>query len=193
MIVSRKHPLAIVLTVVALLVIAGCAGQMQRSGTDTRPTMANSAQRAIVDRDYARAAELYMQDAANASSRDRARQLRLEAGLAAAQAGDATMAQQILNSFTPSTLDGVDRGRYELARREISIANLPPDQALERLPPPSSGSAPEIAERVWEKRAQLQFERNNVIAGIGALVQRGVWLMDDRCCAATTARSTTRR
>ena len=180
MIVSRKHPLAIVLTVVALLVIAGCAGQMQRSGTDTRPTMANSAQRAIVDRDYARAAELYMQDAANASSRDRARQLRLEAGLAAAQAGDATMAQQILNSFTPSTLDGVDRGRYELARREISIANLPPDQALERLPPPSSGSAPEIAERVWEKRAQLQFERNNVIAGIGALVQRGVWLMDDQ-------------
>lgn len=179
MIVSRTHTLGALACVFMALAIAGCAGQMQQAQPDAHSAIAGTAQRAVVEGDYARAAELYMQDASSASSPDRARQLRFEAGLAAAQAGNATMAQQILNSFPPSTLSGVDRGRYELARREISIASLPPAQALDRLPPPASGTAPQIAERVWEKRAQLQFERNDLIAGISALVQRGVWLMDD--------------
>lgn len=187
MIVSRTHSLGVLALVFMGLALAGCAGQMQQTRPDARSATAGTAQRAIIDGDYARAAELYMQDSSSAASPDRARELRFEAGLAAAQAGNATMAQQILDSFAPSTLSGVDRGRYELARREISIASLRPAQALDRLPPPSSGTAPVIAERVWEKRAQLQFERNDLIAGIRALVQRGVWLMDEPMLRANDA------
>lgn len=179
MTVSRKPTLAVFAILLLVLALGGCAEQLRQTSPNGAPVPASSPEQAVVEGDYARAAELYMQAAGSASDADQARRLRFEAGLAAAQAGNASMAQQILNSFTPSTLDQLDRGRYELARREISIASLPPAQALDRLPPPSSGTAPEIAERVWEKRAQLHFEQNDLIAGIGALVQRGVWLVED--------------
>lgn len=180
MIVSRTPSFGVLAALLLAMTLGGCAQQMDGVRPDATPAPANSPQAVIAAGDYARAAQLYMQASTRSSSRDRQRQLRLEAGLAAAQAGDASMAQQILASFTPSSLSNIDRGRYQLAKREISIASLPPSQALDRLPPPSSGTAPRIAERVWEKRAQLHFEQNDRIAGIGALVQRGVWLVDDR-------------
>ena len=180
MIVSRKPSLGVFALFLFALTLGGCAQQMRQTSPDAAPAPASSPTQAIAAGDYARAAELYMQASSRESNPDRSRRLRFEAGLAAAQAGNVSMAQQILDSFTPSSLQRLDRGRYELARREISIASLPPSQALDRLPPPSSGTAPEIAERVWEKRAQLHFEQNDLIAGIGALVQRGVWLVDDQ-------------
>ena len=180
MIVSRKPSLGVFALLLFALTLGGCAQQMRQTSPDAAPAPASSPTQAIAAGDYARAAELYMQASSRESNPDRSRRLRFEAGLAAAQAGNVSMAQQILDSFTPSSLQRLDRGRYELARREISIASLPPSQALDRLPPPSSGTAPEIAERVWEKRAQLHFEQNDLIAGIGALVQRGVWLVDDQ-------------
>ncbi|MES1928304.1 LppC lipoprotein [Salinisphaera dokdonensis CL-ES53] len=180
MIVSRKPSLGVFALLLLALTLGGCAQQIRQANPDARPTPASSPSQAIAAGDYARAADLYMRAASNQSDPERSRRLRFEAGLAAAQAGNTTMARQILDSFTPSTLERGDRGRYELAQREISIAGLPPSQALDRLPPPSSGTAPAIAERVWEKRAQLHFEQNDLIAGIGALVQRGVWLVDDQ-------------
>ena len=170
-------PLAVLL--IALL-LAGCAEQLRQAQGQFGNAPTGTPEEAVAQGDYARAAELYAQASANASDRDRARQLRFEAGLAAAQAGDAQTAKQILSSFPPSTLNDLERARYELARREVNLVGTAPAAALEQLPPPGSGTPPQVAERVWEKRAQLQFEQNDLIAGIGALVQRGVWLVDDR-------------
>ncbi|MES1926105.1 penicillin-binding protein activator [Salinisphaera sp. T31B1] len=169
-------------------VLAGCAGQMQRPSDTSQPTATNDPRQAEAQGDYERAATLYMQASTRTSDPDRARALRLEAGLAAAQAGNVSMARQILASIEPSTLSELDRRRYSLAQREVEVADLRPDQALAKLPPPTSGVPGVIAERVWEKRAQLHFAQNDLIAGIGDLVQRGVWLVDDTMLRANDER-----
>jgi len=159
--------------------LAGCATQMQGPSGASPAASDNDPKAAEAEGDYQRAASLYMQASADTRDTDRSRALRLEAGLAAAQAGNAAMARQILASIQPSTLSELDRRRYALAEREIEIVNMAPDRALSELPPPNSGVPPVIAERVWEKRAQLHFAQNDLIAGIGDLTQRGVWLVDD--------------
>ncbi|MES1931995.1 LppC lipoprotein [Salinisphaera shabanensis T35B1] len=180
MTVYKKPSLGVFAILLFALMLAGCAQQLREAQNRTMGTPASTPDQAIAEGDYARAAELYAQASTTASDPDRARQLRFEAGLAAAQAGDAAMAKQILASFPPSTLNDLERARYELARREVNLVGTAPAAALEQLPPPGSGTPPQVAERVWEKRAQLHFEQNQLIAGIGALVQRGVWLVDDQ-------------
>lgn len=186
--VVRKSSFGAAVVVLITLLFAGCAQQLREASPRDTQTAPGNPERAEAQGDYARAAELYMQAANKTADPEARRRLRFEAGLAAAQAGNTAMAQQILSSLTPSTLNEVDRARYNLARREIEIASLPPARALEQLPPPSSGTAPVVAERVWEKRAQLHFEQNDLISGIDALVQRGVWLVDDAKLAANDAR-----
>ncbi len=171
-----------------VLALAGCATQMQSPPSATPSASSTDPRVAEANGDYERAANLYMQASANTSDTDRGRQLRLEAGLAAAQAGNVSMARQILASIQPSTLSALDRRRYALAEREIDIANMSPDRALAQLPPPNSGVPPVIAERVWEKRAQLHFAQNALISGIGDLVQRGVWLVDEPALQANDER-----
>ncbi|GAB3679994.1 penicillin-binding protein activator [Salinisphaera aquimarina] len=179
------HALSLLLVA---FVLAGCAVQQPRSTPGPQPTQSNNPQMAAAQGDYERAANLYMQASTRTSDPAQRQRLRLQAGLAAAQAGNASMAQQILASIQPSTLGDMDRSRYELARREISIDGLTPDQALAQLPPPNSGVPPAIAELVWEKRAQLHFAQNALIAGIGDLVQRGVWLVDETALSANDER-----
>lgn len=162
-----------------LAALAGCATQMQSPSGTSEPAPDNDPKAAEARGDYQRAASLYMQAATDTRDVEQSRALRLEAGLAAAQAGEAAMARQVLASIQPSTLSELDRRRYALAEREIEIAGVAPDRALTQLPPPTSGVPPVIAERVWEKRAQLHFAQNDLIAGISDLTQRGVWLVDD--------------
>ena len=162
-----------------MLFVAGCASQYAGPGAgraDARLSPAEAAQRAADQGDYAEAASRYAEAAGRATSADTQRMYRLEAGLAAAQAGDVQTARQMLASLDPSTLGPVDHARYNLAQREIAIADLAPGRALANLPPPARNTAPAVAERVWEKRAQLQFSANQPVDGIAALVQRGAWL-----------------
>ncbi|MES1949456.1 LppC lipoprotein [Salinisphaera sp. S4-8] len=180
MTIYKKPSLGVLALLLFALTMAGCAQQLRDAQSRDSAAPATSPEQAIAQGDYARAAQLYAQASASESNPDRSRQLRFEAGLAAAQASDAQMAKQILSSFPPSTLNDLERARYELARREVNLVGTPPASALEQLPPPSSGTPPAVAERVWEKRAQLYFQQNDLIAGINALVQRGVWLVDDR-------------
>ncbi|WP_423821413.1 penicillin-binding protein activator [Salinisphaera sp. SPP-AMP-43] len=176
-----KSGLRAVMIVAAAATMAGCASQMS-GGPNQRPAgnPADIAARAAMTGDYQKAAQQYIQAAGQASQPDQQRQYRLEAGLAAAQAGDAQTAQQMLSSIQPATLNKTDQARYNLAQREIEIADLSPDQALARLPRPARNTAPEVAQRVWEKRAELHFANNEPVQGIQALAQRDVWLMDDR-------------
>ncbi len=162
-----------------MLFVAGCASQNTGPGTaggEARLSPADAAQRAADQGDYAEAAARYGEAAGRATNADTQRMYRLEAGLAAAQAGDVQTARQMLASLDPSTLGPVDHARYNLAQREIAIADMAPGKALANLPPPAKNTAPAVAERVWEKRAQIQFSANRPVEGIAALVQRGAWL-----------------
>ena len=162
-----------------LLLVAACASQNAGPGprganNDRDP--ATAAQQAADRGDYARAADLYARAAGQAANSEAQRSYRFEAGLAAAQAGDAEGARQMLASIDPSQLDAIAHARYNLAQREIAIAGLSPGKALANLPPPAENTAPAVAERVWDKRAQLQFKANRPVDGLAALVQRGAWL-----------------
>ncbi len=172
----------------AAVAMAGCASQMA-GGPSSQPTNpADAAAQAAATGHYKTAVREYMRASTQASQSDARRQYRFEAGLAAAQGGDAQTARQLLGGIDPGSLDHADQARYNLAQREISIANLSPDQALARLPRPARNTPPAVAQRVWEKRAELHFANNDPVQGIEALVQRDVWLMNDRAMRANDNR-----
>lgn len=188
---KRIQTLRSALAVLFMVVLAGCAtsgGPNANAGSGYQASPADAAASAAIEGDYARAAQLYVSAAGQASQPAMQRQYRFEAGLSAAQAGDAQTARQMLASIDPGTLDDTDHARFNLAQREIAIADLSPIEALAHLPPPARNTAPAVAERVWDKRAQLQFAANNPVAGLGALVQRDAWLTTDRAMQANDAR-----
>ena len=84
-----------------MLFVAGCASQNAGPGTrgdEARLSPADAAQRAADQGDYAEAAARYGEAAGRATNADTQRKYRLEAGLAAAQAGDVQTARQMLAS-----------------------------------------------------------------------------------------------
>lgn len=174
----------------ALLIgmLAGCAGQLGGNRPTPPTSPADAAQQAAAQGHYEKAAKLYLEAAKAAPSDSARRHMRLEAGLAAAQGGHVQMAQPILAQIDPGTLDPEERARYNLGRTEIRIAHMPPEQALSHLPAPASDTPPSVAQRVWEKRADLHFASNDLIKGIRSLVQRDVWLRDKRAIRANDAR-----
>jgi len=178
---SLKPFAQIFCVILASFLLAACAGRLAGTSSPNRAlSPVEAADQAAAQSDYAQAADLYLQAAQQAANADSRQRLRLEAGLAAAHAGRVQMARQILSKFQPSTLGALDRERYELARTEVQIADLTPGEALTRLPPPSRGTPPEIAELVFQKRATIYFAQNDIIQGIHNLVQRDVWLTEPR-------------
>ncbi|AWN16513.1 penicillin-binding protein activator [Salinisphaera sp. LB1] len=174
--------------VAAAVAMAGCATQMA-GGPPSQPTSpADAAAKAAATGHYKAAVHDYMRAASQAGQSDARRHYRFEAGLAAAQGGDAQTARQLLAGINPGSLSHTNRARYNLAQREISIANLSPDEALARLPRPARNTPPSVAQRVWEKRADLHFANDDLVQGIQALVQRDVWLMNDRAVRANDNR-----
>lgn len=170
--------------VAAGLAVAGCASQ-RAGGPSAQPSNpGDAAAQAAATSHYKKAVKQYVRAAGQAHQPDKKRQYRLEAGLAAAQGGDTQTAQQLLDGVDPSRLDQTDQARYHLAQREISIADLSPHQALKRLPKPARNTAPAVAQRVWEKRAELHFADHEPVQGIEALVQRDTWLNNDRALRA---------
>ncbi len=160
------------------LLLSACAAQIP--ARDSRQPPAQAAERSAAQGDYARAADLYMQAAQQQSDPQTRNALRLEAGVAAVRADRFDMAGQILASVQSQDLDARDYGRYQLARTEARIGGMSPAEALAQLPPPKSGTSPDIAARIWQRRAQLYFAQDDYIAGIHNLVQRGVWLVDEQ-------------
>lgn len=175
--------------VFAAAVLAGCAAT-QRPDPTSQPSRSptEQARQAELEDEHARAAELYIEAAGEADNPAERQRLRLSAGLDAAQAGQATRARQILDGIQASSLDDDARVRYELASTLARIAAMPATRALTELPPPSGGTDPDIAQRVWLKRSELHFAQNDLIAGMHALVQRGIWLVDDTALATNDAR-----
>jgi outer membrane PBP1 activator LpoA protein len=174
-----KAGLWVVVITAAALIIGGCA--THRAGGPTKPANpARVAQQAAATSHYRKAVQSYVQAANQASDPQQQRQYRFEAGLAAAQGGDVQSAQQLLASINPDSLNKTDQARYKLAQREIKIADLAPAEALSRLPRPNRDTAPAVAQRNWEKRADLLFADDDLVKGIHALVQRDGWLMNDR-------------
>ncbi|WP_158583529.1 penicillin-binding protein activator [Salinisphaera sp. Q1T1-3] len=185
---ARMQSLRGAFAAVFILVLAGCATSSMSPSGGMGQSPIDAARTAAAQGDYNRAAQLYSQAAVNARQPEAQRSYRLEAGLAAAQAGDAQTARRMLGNIDPGTLSDVDHARYNLAQREIAIADLPPGEALSHLPPPARNTAPAVAERVWGKRASLQFANNNIVAGIKALVQRDAWLDDNAAMRANDER-----
>ncbi|HET7315143.1 penicillin-binding protein activator [Salinisphaera sp.] len=173
---------------VSAAAMAGCASQMAGGPSSQPSSPADAAARAAATGHYQEAVREYMRASSRASRPDARYRYRLEAGLAAAQGGDAKTARQLLAGINPDSLDATDRARYNLAQREIEIADMPPGQALTRLPKPTRNTVPAVAQRVWEKRAALHFADNDPVQGIEALVQRDVWLMNDRAARANDNR-----
>lgn len=173
------QPVSRALCLVLLSLVVAACSTIGGLGSNSQPTSAaDGAAQAAANGDYSKAVQLYMTAAADAGNAGNRRGYRLRAALAAAQRGDAQTATQILNGVEPNALNDVDDALYGLAQREISIANLPPQQALQKLPPPNEATYPAVAERVWEKRAQLLFAANNPIQGLRALNERARQLRD---------------
>ena len=166
--------------------MTACAGRFGGGGGANE--IAAQAAEAAAHADYARAATLYMQASTEARDNPGGRQYRLEAGLAAAQAGQAQRASRLLDALNAGALTDDQRARYNVAQKEIRIAGLSPGLALTKLPPPASGARPAVAQRVLEKRAALYFAENQLIEGIQSLVQRDVWLLDRRAARANDNR-----
>lgn len=186
--VSRKSLFIFLLTVFILLGTGGCASLSgDSSGQPSDP--AQAAAMAMAQGKYERAVHEYKRAAENTDNPDKARRYRLEAGLAAAHAGDAETAHQLLDSVNTARLDATTRARYNLAQREIKIADMPPAEALKHLPRPSSNTPSEVAQRVWEKRAELHFDNHAPIQGLNALVERDEWLEDEQAQRANDNRT----
>lgn len=168
------------------LTIGGCATQM--TGPSSRLSPAQAATRAAQTSQYKEAVRNYLRAADQASEPAAKRQFQFEAGLAAAQGGDAQTARKLLSGINPNNLSKTDKARYNLAQREIDIANLPPARGLAKLPLPARNTPPQVAQRVWEKRADLYFAGHNPVQGIHALVQRDTWLKNARALKANDKR-----
>jgi len=184
------QPIRRALCLAALGVALTACNPPSNQGPTARPSSpSETAAIAAAQGDYSKATRLYM-DAASATSDPQAqRRYRLQAGLAAAEGGDIQSANQLLNSLEPSSLDAVNQSLYNLARREISIANLAPSQALNQLPAPNASTYPEVAARVWSKRAALLFAANRPIEGLQALDQRASLLRDAKLSRANNNRT----
>lgn len=125
--------------------------------------------------DHAAAAQLYAEAARTARGDERNR-LRLAAGEAAARAGDRETAAAMLDAVDVEKLTDSERARLRLARTELRIVRMQPEQALRLLPPPESGAPPEVAARTWLLRAQLLRGQGRLVESVHALTQRGIWL-----------------
>lgn len=168
------HNFTVTLALALLLLAAGCA-QMRPPPAGV-PAAERAAERAA-EGDYAEAAQLYAEAAKRARGDERNR-LRLAAGEAAARAGDAAAAGKYLDAVDNRKLDDMQLARLRLARTEAHIIGLPPDEALNALPPPEGGAPPELAARTWQLRANLLLRQGRIVAGVHALTQRDIWLVD---------------
>lgn len=183
------QPISRALCLAALgMVLAACTPTSVHGPTRSASTPSENAAVAAAQGDYRKATQLYMNAAGSASSTAAQHRYRLRAGLAAAQGGDVQGANQILNGIEPSALKPTDQSLYGLARREVSIANLPPKQALQKLPPPSADTYPEVAANVWSKRAELLSAANRPIDGLQALDKRAELLRDPQLVRANDNR-----
>lgn len=172
---QARAPLALAL--VLLLLAAGCARvPIVPAPTPEVPTADRAAARAAQG-DYTEAARLYAKAARNARGAERDR-LYLAAGEAAARAGDAQTATDLLDRVDTAALDETQRARLQLARTEARIADLPPPRALQFVPPPESGTPPAVAARTWLLRSQLLLAQDRVVEAVHALVQRDIWLLE---------------
>lgn len=173
------QPISRALCLVVLgMILAACTPPSAQGPTRSASTPSESAAVAAAQGDYRKATQLYMKAASNAGNAHTRQQYRLRAGLAAAQGGDVQSANQILNSVEPSALQPSDQSLYGLAQREVSVANLSPSQALQKLPPPSADTYPEVAAHVWSKRAELLLAANHPVQGLQALDKRAQLLRD---------------
>lgn len=185
------QPIRRALYVVALgITLAACTPPAANGPTGSAAsTPSQPAAVAAARGDYDKAVQLYMDAAGKASSADARDRYRLRAGLAAAQSGDTQTAKQILDSIEITALKPADQSLYGVARREVSIANLAPSQALHKLPPPSADTFPEVAAHVWSKRAELLFAANRPIDGLQALGERDALLRSPQLIRANDDRT----
>ncbi len=174
--IYRTSPIFIFL-ILLLLLVTGCS-QLPAQLSQPSESLETQAATRLAQEDYAAAAQLYRL-AGESASEPRRSKLLLEGADAAIQAPDPGLAEQLLDGVNPTALDARGQAAFELLRVQIRIQGKPPAQALKLLPPPSSGSPPSVAAKIWKLRAQL-FARNNQTAdAVHALVQRDVWLLDE--------------
>lgn len=160
-----------------LLFAAGCARTpaILAPASDTLETQA--AQRAAVE-DFTNAARLYGL-AAETAQEPRRSKLLLRSADAAAQGGDLAQTQQMLDAISPQSLDEHGQAYFELLQVQALSAGKSTEEALRLLPPPASGTPPDVAAKVWALRAKLFFDDGQIGRATHALVQRDVWLLED--------------
>lgn len=171
--------MGLVLAFVACLVLSACATSRLPGGAITEPPL-QAAQRAIAHGDFAQAAQMYAAAARRQTDASRRAALHLKAALTALRAPRANLARQEFAAIDPARLNEADHRRYELAQKLLRLAPLPPAHALAQLPPPPNNTPPQLAADIWAARASLLFQQYKYVAGIHNLVQRGVWLDDQR-------------
>lgn len=166
------------LLLAACCALNACVAPVPPGATGKLPP-AQAARRHAERGDYARAAELYAYAARRHDRPGQRNRLRLEAAIAALRAGRTGMSKRLLAAVQPAHLNQADYQRYELARRLLRIAAMPPERALAQLPPPGN-VPPGLAAYIWKTRAELLFEQYQYIAGIHSLIQRSVWLLGEQ-------------
>lgn len=164
-----------------LLMLATCIGLAACAGPGLRATTGgpDAARAAQHDGHYARAAQLYAAAARNQTSPAKRDELHMQAATAALEAQQADRAEEFLAAIDAERLNAADQQQYKLLHTLVRIDSMPPQQALDALPPPAGGTPPQLAAYVWKTRATLLFEQYKYIDGIHELVQRSVWLLDD--------------
>src|SRR5690625_2771022 len=153
--------------------LTACSGPGLRGGAGAVPGTAGQGDR------YARAAEQYAAQARQQSSPQKRDRLRMKAATAALRAQQPDQAEQLLAPIDAEQLDAAGLQQYQLLQALLRAATMPPEQALDTLPPPAGGTPPALAALVWKTRAGLLFAQYRYIDGIHDLVQRSVWLLDD--------------
>lgn len=172
---ARPARWAVALT---LLGLAGCAGVQSLVGP--RPAeLAEQAQSRLEQQQYGQASVLYQRAAQRAAEPQRSGYY-LDAGRAAVQAGDSDLALRLLGHSKADSLSTEEQAAKALATLRARIAGLPPEQALAKVEPPDSSASPQLAASTWGLRAELLFNNDRLLEGVYALVQRQVWLLEDK-------------
>lgn len=164
------------LAALLMLALAGCV-QAPPPPPPSPEALASTAAAAADARDFARAAALYAEAAAASAAPERSHLLIL-AAVAAARGGERARAEELLAQVNASNLDAAGQARLQLARTRIELSGLAPLQALERIPPPNLGTPSAVAAATQALRAELLFAAGRTVAGVHALVQREVWLLE---------------
>lgn len=152
----------------------------KRAGPAGSPSPVKAAQRNAERGHYARAAELYAQAASQQPQPEKQNALRLDAAIAALHANRINKAEHQLTQVNPELFGPNDFRRYQFARTLVRIAPMAPEKALKQLPPPPGGLPPDLAAFIWKTRAELLFAQYKYVEGIHDLVQRSVWLLNDK-------------